>query len=477
MNQMDLPPAGNGRGRGAAARGLLVALVAAAAASCNFEVVNPGPIQDANLDDAGAHFGLVNGGRKYTLVGLASAAHYSGGAVRELKPSGGVGAGGMDRDWELGVMNQDHTLPGTGDLQSGRWISEHAIGRLTAIMGAQADSYALLGQAYLWAGYANRILGETQCTAVIDGGAPQPYTTYFTRAIAHFEKAEAIASKAGDNTTRLAAIGGRAAAYASLGNWNAATADALKVPVDFTFSQSYTNEQRYRITEAINGFYRSTSLVLTWAEQYFTNTGDPRVAWGHDPSSDALKYGETPRATTGRTLFYYPLKFYAPRNAQERTVFKPDNLAQYELPVNLTSGREMLLIRAEAALSTGGGNVTQAMDLINQVRTRNKSYFTGAALAPVTATTLVDAWTALKFERAVELHLEGRRLGDRRRWAANNTPGALQPLEFVPANQATQYSVPRTPALCSPVALSEKETNPNVPIDYQETIVREANAG
>jgi hypothetical protein len=453
----------------------LCALVALTASSCDFAVLNPGPIQDANLNDAGAHFGLVNGGRKYTLVGLASAAHYSGGAVRELKPSGGVGAGGMDRDWELGVMNQDHTLPGTGDLQSGRWISEHAVERLTEVMGAQADSYALLGQAYLWAGFANRILGETQCVAVIDGGAPQPYSTYFTRAIAHFNKAEAIAGRAGDNTTRMAAIGARAAAYASLGNWTAAVADANKIPVDFTFRQAYTNEQRYRITEAINGFYRSTSLVQTWAEQYFTSTGDPRVSWGHDASSDALKFGETPRATTGRTLFYYPLKFYAPRNAQERTVFRPDNLAQYQLPVNLTTGREMLLIRAEAALV--GGNLTQAMELINQVRTRNMSYFTGVALAPVTASTTEAGWTALKFERAVELHLEGRRMGDRRRWAQNNTPGALQPLEFVPTNQATQYSVPRTPALCSPVSLAEKETNTNVGVDYQEPIVREASAG
>jgi hypothetical protein len=380
----------------------------------------------------------------------------------------------MDRDWELGVMNQDHSLPGTSDLNEGRWISEHAVARLTTALGDKADSYALLGQAYLWAGFANRILGETQCVAVIDGAAAQPYTTYFTRAIAAFDKAEAIATKAGDTTTRLAAIGGRAAAYASLGNWNSASADAAKVPLDFTFQQAFTNEQRYRITEAINGFYRSTSLVQTWAEQYFLNTGDPRVAWGHDASTEALKYGETPRATTGKTLFYYPLKFYAPRNTQERSVFKPDNLAQYALPVNLTTGREMLLIRAEAALA--GGNLSQAMDFINQVRTRNKSYFTGVALAPVTATTLEAGWTALKFERAVELHLEGRRLGDRRRWADAKTPGALQPLEFVPANQATQYSVPRTPALCSPVPLSEKETNSNVGLQYQENIVRESSA-
>ena len=45
-------------------RGLTaVALVGAMAlAACDFEVTNPGPVQDGNLNDQGAHQGIVNGG-------------------------------------------------------------------------------------------------------------------------------------------------------------------------------------------------------------------------------------------------------------------------------------------------------------------------------------------------------------------------------------------------------------------------------
>ena len=44
---------------------------------------------------------------------------------------------------------------------------------------------------------------------------------------------------------------------------------------------------------------------------------------------------------------------------------------------------------------------------------------------PVIATNAEEAWTALKFERYVELSMEGRRFGDRWRWRAN--PEAIAP--------------------------------------------------
>ena len=70
--------------------------------------------------------------------------------------------------------------------------------------------------------------------------------------------------------------------------------------------------------------------------------------------------------------------------------------------------------------------------------------------------TLTDAWTLYKKERGIELWLEGRRLADFRRWAADNTPGTLNALE-VPG--ATSYLEGQDK--CFPLSREELNTNPN----------------
>jgi hypothetical protein len=117
-------------------------------------------------------------------------------------------------------------------------------------------------------------------------------------------------------------------------------------------------------------------------------------------------------------------------------------------PIRLTSGREMRLIEAEALLRSS--DVTGGMASINAVRTN-------VGTTTLTATDLTDAWRLLKRERAVELWLEARRLGDLRRWKADNTPGALDQLESVgAASHLSQQD------LCFPISRSERETNPNL---------------
>ena len=117
--------------------------------------------------------------------------------------------------------------------------------------------------------------------------------------------------------------------------------------------------------------------------------------------------------------------------------------------VNLATGREARLIEAEAALR--GGDVATAMAKIDANR--------ASASAPVAArpATLADAWTLLKQERGIELWLEGRRMADMRRWAASQTPGALDPLE-VPG--APSYLEGQN--TCFPVSRDETNTNPNL---------------
>ncbi|NNM32086.1 MAG: hypothetical protein HKO53_03425, partial [Gemmatimonadetes bacterium] len=72
-----------------------------------------------------------------------------------------------------------------------------------------------------------------------------------------------------------------------------------------------------------------------------------------------------------------------------------------------------------------------------------------------------EAWTALKFERGVELWLEGRRLGDFFRWDRDATPGDRDPLE-VPSGDQLVGSHLVQQDLCFPISEGEKDTNPNI---------------
>ena len=95
----------------------------------------------------------------------------------------------------------------------------------------------------------------------------------------------------------------------------------------------------------------------------------------------------------------------------------------------------------------------------------------GGNMPAVTAATMDEAWAALKYERFLELLLEGRRLGDRWRWRTNSTPGDLNPLEYIPVELTTRYGVPADPLnLCYPMPRAENDANENIAVDFQDWI-------
>src|SRR5690606_4474831 len=87
----------------------------------------------------------------------------------------------------------------------------------------------------------------------------------------------------------------------------------------------------------------------------------------------------------------------------------------------LVHGAEMRLIEAESRLRDGQWQ--EAMAIVNALRQGVASDHDGAPLPAWTATDAGQAWTHLKRERGIALWLEGRRLGDLRRWIQGNTPG------------------------------------------------------
>ena len=310
----------------------------------------------------------------------------------------------------------------------------------------------LMQLAYLYAGFANRVLGDNLCDFVIDGsGVTAGAAGYYSRAESLFTKALAVTggTPATMTTQSQAAYGGRASARVGLGNWAGAISDAALVPIGFTYNMPYYNlgddAQRNRIffssgnTRESGSAYRAHTQWNTWHLLYKYGTATPTASTAPvtaDPRISILVpstpiLGDAAIDCCGRVPFFPEAKH-----------------ASSAAPIRLTSGREMQLIRAEERLRANDD--VGGMAFINATRTN-------AGAPTVTNTDLTDAWRLLKRERGIELWLEARRLGDLRRWAAGATPGALDLLESVgPAAHLTVQN------LCFPVSRSEKDANPNI---------------
>jgi hypothetical protein len=410
------------------ARQAAAALAIVVASACSTDVTNPGPIQADVLENRNALTAIVNGAGR-NLSEALNWTSYTGAAVsRELHPAGSTGSFGITVQQQSGKLTVDEGDTYWNLSQLARWTAENAVERTKLILGdVDAPKSATVAQALVWAGYANRHLGENFCEGVIDGSAKQPYTVYLDRAEANFSEAITVATAAGGTTGATlvsAATAGRAQVRLLKGNLTGAATDAATIANAFTHRMSYFTtdlDQYNRIYWAgANQPYRAHTVWNTYYENYRKTTRDPRVPF--DSSATQL-LGDAAVGSLGRVRWYFQTKYPAQTS-----------------PINLATGWEMRLIEAEAKLVAG--DRAGAMTLINAHRLS----FT-PALAAWPGTTDAEAWVALKRERGIELWLEARRLGDLRRWTALNRPGVVEDM----AGRDLCFSTPR----------SERETNPN----------------
>lgn len=401
-------------------------------AGCDLSVTNPGPVQDGFLNDEGAHSAVVSGVALNLANGLNWVNFFGGEAAKDFTQGGRIHPVKLPAD--PGQLTVDG-IPDTpfDEPNQARWIAEDAVRRLREHRPS-FDSDALAARALLYAGYANRILGENMCEAVIDGGAPQSHTVFFERAESHFTEAAQVAAAAGESEVETAAYAGRASVRLLLGDDAGAVADAGMVPEDFVFQAEYSAgaESQYNFIYWVsaNNPYRAHTVWNTYYEDYYLNTGDPRVSWGQDPDVPTAEFTYAP--------WYFQTK-YTTRGAN----------------VNLSSGPEMELIEAEVLLRQGDWE--GAMGLINGLREGLVSDHDGTPIPLWTASSAEEAWSHLKRERGIELWLEARRLGDLRRWIENGVPGETD-------------DVSDRIRLCIPITNGERRTNPNVTLDHQDPV-------
>jgi starch-binding outer membrane protein, SusD/RagB family len=409
--------------------------------ACDFDVVNPGPVQDDFLNDPDAHEPMVAGASRLLMQGLNFNAYTGAAVTRELFPAGSTSAHGITLLQQRGLLEWDDEHVTWTNHQRARAVAEEGLERFEGIDGIDFMNYGPAARMALVAGYAGRVLGENYCQAVINGGGEEPREVFLERGEGFFDLAIQIGQNTGQTDVVTAAYAGRAQTRANLGNWAGALSDADQVPSDFVFQAEHntiSDAQYNRIYWAsANQPYRAHSVWNTVAEEYYAETGDPRTPWGMDEN---IPFGDAAVDRVGQVPWYFQLK-YPSRDANR----------------NLASGREMDLIRAEAALVDG--NWQTAMDYINGLREGLVSDHDGEPIPLWEANSLEEAWTHLKRERYIELWLEGRRLNDLRRWQEDNRPGELSPLE-VPGDASY---LDQNQSLCYPIPEQERETNPNIP--------------
>jgi hypothetical protein len=397
--------------------------LAAALAGCQLDVTNPGPVQAEALEDPKALTSVVNGAGRDLAEALNWVAYTGAAVAREIFPAGSTGSFAITPRQQNGKLADDDGNDWWNQAQRARWTAEQSVVRPKEVLGAPASTSATLAQALIWAGYANRLLGENFCDGIIDGGPLQPSSVYFERAEANFTEAITVATAANNANLATAATAGRATVRLDRNNLTGAVADAATIANTFAYRMPYFTtdlDQYNRVYWAsANQPYRAHTVWNTFYDTYRKTTKDPRVPFD---SSATVLVGDAAVGNLGRVRWYFQTKY----NSQTS-------------PINLATGWEMRLIEAEAKLV--GGDIPGAMTSLNAHRV-------SLGLAPWTASNATEAWTALKRERGIELWLEARRLNDFRRWATLNRPGT--------SDDMTGRD------LCFATPLSEKETNPNL---------------
>lgn len=402
----------NPRRTWAAAAGTLTALLVLAGCGDLFTVENPGLIEDAALDDPGVIPAMVTG-----ISGeFAQAMNTVTGRVAEMSFEL-VDGGPTIAEHNIGVLNPDITDAWWTAMQRARWVAESGVVRIKNLTpAADYARSAYAARANLFAGFANRLLGENVCNAVIDGGKAEAREVHFKRAEDYFTAAAQIAQAAGSTAQDiyLASLAGRASVRAWQGNWSGATADASLVPASFVYKALFANTT----AREQNAFFNPT-----FRQFYQTVAGTPWLApkdarTPYQPVLDSK--GVQIKTRDGRWPMYAQMKYPA-----------------LDSDIPITSGVEMLLLRAEAAL--------RAKDLAGattQMNANRAQFKMGAVTAP---TTEAAAWELLKFERGATLWLEARRFWDLARWFKDGRDKAMEGR-----------------ALCMPIGRTEITTNPNL---------------
>ncbi|MSR07914.1 MAG: hypothetical protein EXR93_12765, partial [Gemmatimonadetes bacterium] len=183
---------------------VLIVAAALALGACNFDVVNPGPVGNASLNDPGAYTAIVNGVRYNVARAVSVNAFYAAVAAKEYSTAGRVNPTKLPL--VFGQLSVDDMSANPWNWsQAARWQAEDGARRLSTVLGTAFASNRFAGQLLMYGALANRMLGDNFCESVIDGGSRGSVNVYFQRADSLATQAIAVSNAAADVPTRQAA--------------------------------------------------------------------------------------------------------------------------------------------------------------------------------------------------------------------------------------------------------------------------------
>ncbi|MBT8397863.1 MAG: RagB/SusD family nutrient uptake outer membrane protein [Gemmatimonadetes bacterium] len=391
-----------------------------------FDVSNPGQTLDSDLNDPNMIPILLTGLSADVSDFMDNFPFDVARLSDELAGSGSYADTGYFR---VGWAAQDEVNGAWEQAHEAIWMAELHVDRILNQMDLTGVDYEHhIARAWVLQGVAHRTLGENHCQVVYSDegeyGNLQPRSVAFDSAAAAFNRALSYGGE-----WAMAAHAGLASAYAGLGQWDQAAAEAALVDDDLLV------EAYYDQSDNENELYDEThdrhemSAYNTYAGS-FSPDWDPRA-----PITNC-ELGGCPNAVgaDGVTVMWRQEKF---------------NLPGSEIPI--LTGAEARLIQAEAALRNG--NLGEFTTHINRLRA---IWGLDPIVQPASAGALEypnaydDAWSILDGERMLTLWLEGRRLWDLHRW---DHP-------FLNGGTVVWPGEPRRDS-CMPVPAGECRVNPN----------------
>jgi hypothetical protein len=425
-----------------AARVAALTLFAVTLTACDsaFQVTNPNQLGQSDLDRPEAAAALVNGAEATATRALGHLLFPLEAASDEFISIGGYDASReLDQGYLTNATNE-FTTNSFGYLSEARFSADQAIGHLEGFDKAGAlKTRSDLARAYLYGGivyaaigdgFADFVISDRQAAAPPIGEARMSQT--YDTALVYLDRGLAVAKATGRADLQLSILAVRARTKHARALWTKLHPKGT-APADPLVADAGAN------ADALAALALATQpdwkLKLTYGA---TTVPNELANW--------VNVRQEFRASDEIAVPTADNKKVASIRLRDPIDDKPDPVLQGILaefvadpqypPITLSSARELHLLIAESALSQG--DVGEAARRINLVRALN-------GLTPYSGQ--VPLGTLLRYERRVNLFLQGRRLADQYRF------GIVDP-QWLPASDAR-----KTPGTYLPIPDVERRSN------------------